>query len=111
MDKIRTWWRYSGILMIITSILHTLTALAIGGKAFADMLRAGVFNSVESDPARSFAFWFLIVGISPYLRYPLARTCSACRPCLSEATNDMNKKHKIHNQISARTASPRRREN
>jgi hypothetical protein len=50
--------------MIITSILHTLTALAIGGKAFADMFRAGVFDSVEGNPERSFAFWFLIVGIA-----------------------------------------------
>jgi hypothetical protein len=50
--------------MIITSILHTLMALAIGGKAFADMFYAGVFNSVEGDSERSFAFWFLIVGIA-----------------------------------------------
>jgi hypothetical protein len=50
--------------MIITSILHMLTALAISGNAFVDMFRAGVFNSVEGDSERSFAFWFLIVGIA-----------------------------------------------
>jgi H+/Cl- antiporter ClcA len=63
MSKISTWWKYSGILLIITSILHTLVALITSGNAFADMLRDGVFNSVESDLTRSLSFWFLIVGV------------------------------------------------
>jgi hypothetical protein len=78
MNKIRTWWKYSGILLIITSILHTLVALAAGGNAFVEMFRAGASNSAEGESARTL-FWFLVVGIACFflghtLHYYIKRT-------------------------------------
>ena len=56
-------WRYSGIFLIITGVLHTLVAIMMGKDAYMDIIRDGVFNAVADDYVRSFAFWFLVCGI------------------------------------------------
>jgi phosphoglycerol transferase MdoB-like AlkP superfamily enzyme len=57
-------WKYSGILLIITGILHTLIALWLGKEALIGMIRDGFVNSVGSDISREFAFWFFICGLA-----------------------------------------------
>ena len=63
MKKIKTWWKFSGIFLIVTAILHTLVASILGIKAFIEWYRAGVFNSILADIAGSLGFWFFILGI------------------------------------------------
>ena len=56
-------WKYSGIFLIATGILHTIVAIALGKDAFLEIIKDGVINVTSQDYARAFAFWFLICGI------------------------------------------------
>ncbi len=54
-------WRYSGLLLSLTGVLHIGVALANFGTQYKSMLADGLVN-VLSDTGRALAFWFLIVG-------------------------------------------------
>lgn len=56
-------WKYSGIFLIVTGVLHTLIAIVRGRDVFWDMIQDGLFNSVSNDCSRQFPFWFLVCGI------------------------------------------------
>ena len=56
-------WRYSGIFLIATGILHTTVAIILGKEAFLEIIRDGIINVTSHDYTRAFAFWFLICGI------------------------------------------------
>ena len=58
-------WKYSGIFLIATGILHTIVAIMLGKETFLDIIRDGVINvtSATQDLTRSFAVWFLFCGI------------------------------------------------
>ncbi len=56
-------WRYSGIFLVITGILHTVVALLLGKDAFSEIIRDGLINAVAINCEREQAFWFLICGI------------------------------------------------
>lgn len=56
-------WKYSGIFLIATGILHTIVAIALGKDALLGIIQDGVVNVILEDSARAFAFWFLICGI------------------------------------------------
>ena len=58
-------WKYSGLMLIITGILHTILALLAGGEAFMEIYRNnGIFNSIAGDNYfHQTAFWFLICGV------------------------------------------------
>ena len=56
-------WKYSGILLIATGILHTIVAIAMGIDVYAEMIKDGLFNSVKEDPMKGFVFWFFICGL------------------------------------------------
>jgi len=56
-------WKYSGIFLVATGILHTIVAIAIGIEAFSEIIRDGLINVISQDYTRAFAFWFLICGI------------------------------------------------
>ena len=57
-------WKYSGIFLIATGLLHTVFAIALGWKAFWAIIQNGVFNlPTEVDYERGFAVWFFICGI------------------------------------------------
>ena len=62
MNPIRALWKYSGILLIATAILHILIAILVGKDIFMEMFRAGVINSVGDNMTRSTAFWFIVLG-------------------------------------------------
>lgn len=59
----RQIWRYSGIFLVATGILHTIVAIILGKNAFLEIIRDGVVNAIAEDYTRAFAFWFLICGI------------------------------------------------
>ncbi len=56
-------WKYSGILLVITGIIHTLVGIWLGREAYIEMIRDGFVNSVADDYVREFAFWFLVCGV------------------------------------------------
>jgi hypothetical protein len=62
MKKVKIW-KYSGIFLIATGILHTIVAVALGKDALLEIIQDGIVNVSSQDYARAFAFWFLICGI------------------------------------------------
>lgn len=56
-------WKYSGTFLIITGVIHTIYALLLGKKDFAEMIRDGLINSTVDNYSHAFALWFLACGI------------------------------------------------
>ena len=56
-------WKYSGLFLVITGILHTIVALLFGGKIYLEIIQNGLFNGLSGDNTHKFGFWFLICGI------------------------------------------------
>ena len=56
-------WKYSGIFLMATGILHSIVAIALGKEVFWEIIQDGVIHVISQDYTRSFAFWFLICGI------------------------------------------------
>lgn len=56
-------WKYSGTLLTLTGIIHTLYALFIGRDAFIEMWQAGLVNVAGKACGSAFALWFLICGV------------------------------------------------
>ena len=57
-------WKYSGILLVATGILHTIVAIIIGWDAFVEIIRNGLLINVMSrELTHEFALWFLICGV------------------------------------------------
>jgi hypothetical protein len=56
-------WRYSGILLAATGVLHTIVALLMMKDEFIGMIQDGLIDSVGENNARQSAFWFLLCGI------------------------------------------------
>ena len=57
------FWKYSGIFLIATGILHTIVAIALGKEAFLGIIKNGLYGLTSIDYERSFAIWFFICGI------------------------------------------------
>ena len=56
-------WRFSGVYLIATGIIHKIVALIIARDIFVEMIKDGMINSTAGDYSRAFAFWFLIIGV------------------------------------------------
>lgn len=56
------WWKYSGIYLLITSILHCAIAVALFGQTYTQILNDGFINSIQKDVNKGLALWFLICG-------------------------------------------------
>ncbi|MCL2325029.1 MAG: DUF6463 family protein [Proteobacteria bacterium] len=61
--KNRKIWKYSGIFLVATGILHTIVAIALGKEAFLKIIQDGLYNVASLDYTRAFAIWFFICGI------------------------------------------------
>jgi len=57
------FWKYSGIFLVATGILHTIVAIALGKEAFVKIIRDGLYNFTSLDYTRAFAIWFFVCGI------------------------------------------------
>jgi len=57
------FWKYSGIFLIATGIIHTIVAIALGTETFLKIINDGLYNFTEIDYTREFAIWFFICGI------------------------------------------------
>jgi len=56
-------WKYSGVLLIATGIIHTVVGIILGADMYLQMIKKGLFNSIEDDFVNGFAFWFFICGL------------------------------------------------
>jgi len=56
-------WKYSGIFLIVTGIIHSIVGIVIGKDYLIDIIKDGLLNAVEVDNLRHIAFWFLLCGI------------------------------------------------
>ena len=56
-------WKYSGMFLTGTGILHVIAALILEKQGLAEIIRNGPINSVGDDCVRGLAFWFLVCGI------------------------------------------------
>ncbi|MDR2125886.1 MAG: DUF6463 family protein [Prevotellaceae bacterium] len=64
MGKMKNWWKYSGILLIATGIIHSIVGLVMGCDVYWEILKSGFVNAIEPHFAVDFAaFWFFICGI------------------------------------------------
>lgn len=56
-------WKYSGIYLWVTGILHTAVALFVMSDIYWAMLKDGLGNSIGGDVARNTALWFMVCGV------------------------------------------------
>jgi MFS family permease len=56
-------WKYSGIYLWVTGVIHTMFGLAFGSEGYMPILRDGLVNAVGEDVGRNFSFWFLVCGV------------------------------------------------
>jgi hypothetical protein len=56
-------WKYSGIFLIITGVIHNLVGIFLMYNIYWQIISNGFFNAVAGDFGRWFAFWFFICGI------------------------------------------------
>ena len=59
----KNWWKYSGILLMITAVFHCAMSFVKYRDSFVEILHMGIFNSVKGSYSHLAAFWFLICGI------------------------------------------------
>ena len=62
MKKIK-FWKYSGIFLIATGIIHTIFAIALGKEAFMKIIYEGLYNFTAMDCTRELGIWFFVCGI------------------------------------------------
>ena len=56
-------WKYSGIFLVATGILHSVVGIVLGKDYLLAILKDGLWDAVIKDVYRELAFWFLICGI------------------------------------------------
>ena len=62
MNKIGNWWKYSGILLTATGVIHTIVGLVMGRDIYLDILKLGFINAIE--PCRDVACRVSIRGVA-----------------------------------------------
>ncbi len=60
----KTW---IGKSVLFIAALHTVFGFAAFSTALSEMLRAGFLNSVNGQPEREWAFWFIACGATWFL--------------------------------------------
>lgn len=48
--------------IVAIAIFHTVAGLALFSPALGDIVQRGVFNSINHDPVRGVATWFMLFG-------------------------------------------------
>ncbi|MDR2534282.1 MAG: DUF6463 family protein [Tannerellaceae bacterium] len=56
-------WQLSGILMLLTGIIHTMLAILLGGEHFAAIISDGIWNGIGGNIVRALSLWFLVCGV------------------------------------------------
>lgn len=55
--------RWKGPWMLAVALLHTLYAAVVFPTQLQEIVRRGVFNSVQKDPAVGAVVWFVLFGV------------------------------------------------
>lgn len=55
--------RWKGQWMLAVAVLHTLYAAVVFPTQLQEIVRRGVFNSVQKDPAVGAVVWFVLFGV------------------------------------------------
>lgn len=55
-------WKYSGIFMILTAIIHNIVGFVMGWSVLQDIVKDGFVNTVNEQMDRNAIFWFLFSG-------------------------------------------------
>jgi hypothetical protein len=76
-------WKYSGIFLIATGILHTIVAIMLGKDVFWGIIENGLYGLTTIDYERAFAIWFFICGIfvillGQVLHYYIKKRAKTC---------------------------------
>lgn len=59
--SLRSQWK--GLWMLAVAALHTLYAAVVFPNQLQEIVRRGVFNSVQKDPAVGAVVWFVLFGV------------------------------------------------
>ena len=58
-------WKYSGIFLIATGILHSVVGIVMGKDYLLGIIKEGFFNTIQEDNfPRGLIFWYMVFGIS-----------------------------------------------
>ncbi len=61
------WKKRSGILLILTSIIHILIGIIVFREPLVEIFHAGLFNSIAFHYNRATIFWFLMSGVLMFI--------------------------------------------
>jgi hypothetical protein len=56
-------WKYSGIFLLITGVIHNIVGIFLMYDIYWQIISSGFVNAVSGDFGRWFAFWFFICGV------------------------------------------------
>ena len=62
-DKKNKLWKYNGIFLIATGIIHSVVGIAVGKDILWAILKDGLLNAIGMDDMRQIMFWFMLVGV------------------------------------------------
>lgn len=56
-------WKYSGILLSATGIIHTIVAITQEWDIYKELFFDGLINSIGNNVHKALSFWFFTIGI------------------------------------------------
>lgn len=57
------FYRYTGLIFMLTGVLHVVTGIVTFSNSFRAMLTEGLVNSAREPVDHQLAFWFTFVGL------------------------------------------------
>lgn len=57
------WWKYSGVYLLITGILHCTVSIVSFGHTYIQIFSDGFMDSIQEDVTKGLALCFLVCGI------------------------------------------------
>lgn len=56
-------WRYSGMLLSATGIIHIIVAITQEWNIYKELFFDGLINSISNNTQKALSFWFFIIGV------------------------------------------------
>ena len=61
--KFMKYWKYSGMLLSATGIIHIIVAITQEWNIYKELFFDGLINSIGDNLQKALSFWFFIIGI------------------------------------------------
>lgn len=61
--KFMKYWKYSGMLLSATGIIHIIVAITQKWNIYKELFFDGLINSIGDNLQKALSFWFFIIGI------------------------------------------------